>query len=114
MEEAVRLCSRVGIMDHGKILALGTVEELLKQVPFAEEIQFKATAETERLCDDLRRLGELATATGWHCFRPGPEFRLSAFYLATERHGLPSRLFQVQRPSLETVFLQLTGKALRE
>jgi ABC-2 type transport system ATP-binding protein len=114
MEEAVRLCSRVAIMDHGRILALGSVQELLTQVPFEEDIQFPATPETERLCADLRAGGELVTAAGWHRFRPKPEFRLSAFFLATERLGLPSRLFHIQRPSLETVFLQLTGKALRE
>jgi ABC-2 type transport system ATP-binding protein len=101
-------------MDHGRILALGSVQELLRQVPFEEDIQFPATTETERLCAELREGGELVTAAGWHRFRPKPEFRLSAFFLATERLGLPSRLFHIRRPSLETVFLQLTGKALRE
>jgi ABC-2 type transport system ATP-binding protein len=114
MEEAVRLCSRIGIIDHGKILALGTVEELLKRLPFEEEIRFPATAELAGLCADLQGCGELATVQGQHQFRPQPNYRLSAFYLATERHHLPSRLFTVQRPSLESVFLQLTGKALRE
>jgi ABC-2 type transport system ATP-binding protein len=114
MEEAVRLCSRVGIIDHGKILALGSVDELLKRLPFEEEIQFPATAETAGLCADLGGEGELATQQGLHRFRPRPDYRLSSFYLATERQQLPSRLFKVQRPSLETVFLHLTGKALRE
>jgi len=114
MEEAVRLCSRIGIIDHGRILALGTVEELLKLLPFDEEIRFPATAETLPLCADLRGQGELATEQGQHRFRPRPDYRLSAFYLATERRELPARIFTVQRPSLESVFLQLTGKALRE
>jgi ABC-2 type transport system ATP-binding protein len=114
MEEAVRLCSRIGIIDHGKILALGTVEELLKRLPFEEEMRFPAMAEMAGLCADLQGEGELATVQGQHQFRPRPNYRLSAFYLATERHNLPARLFTVQRPSLESVFLQLTGKALRE
>jgi len=114
MEEAVRLCSRIGIIDHGKILALGTVEELLKRLPFEEEIRFPATAEMTELCAELRGQGELALEQGQHQFRPRPGYQMSAFYLATERRGLPSRLFTVQRPSLEAVFLQLTGKALRE
>ncbi len=114
MEEASRLCSRIGIIDHGRILALGTVDELLKRLPFEEEIQFPATAETAGLCADLRGRGELSTEQGQHRFRPPPDYRLSAFYLAVERHNLPSRHFTIQRPSLEAVFLQLTGKALRE
>jgi ABC-2 type transport system ATP-binding protein len=114
MEEAVRLCSRIGIIDRGQILALGTVAELLKRLPFEEEIRFPAGPETTSLCADLRGQGELAMAEGQHQFRPRPDYRLSAFYLATERHHLPSRLFTVQRPTLEAVFLQLTGKALRE
>ena len=114
IEEAVRLCSRIGIIDHGKILALGTVEELLKRLPFEEEIRFPAMVELDALCVDLQGQGELATVQGQHHFRPRPDYRLSAFYLATERRNLPSRLFTVQRPTLESVFLQLTGKALRE
>ena len=45
MEEATRLCSRIGIIDHGKILAQGTIDELLAQLPFEEEIRFPGTPE---------------------------------------------------------------------
>jgi ABC-2 type transport system ATP-binding protein len=114
MEEAARLCSRIGIIDHGKILALGTVEELLQRLSFKEEIRFPATPEMAGFCTDLQGDGELATAQGQHQFRPRPDYRLSAFYLAAEGRNLPSRLFTVQRPTLESVFLQLTGNALRE
>jgi ABC-2 type transport system ATP-binding protein len=114
LEEAVRLCSRIGIIDQGRILAQGTVEELLRRLPFEEEIRFPATPEADGLCADLRGQGEIATDQGLHHFRPRPDYRLSAFFLAAERHQLPSRLFTVQRPSLEAVFLHLTGKALRE
>jgi ABC-2 type transport system ATP-binding protein len=114
MEEAVRLCSRIGIIDHGKILALGSVEELLKRLPFEEEIRFPATPEMAGLCADLRDRGDLATEQGQHRFRPRPDQLMSSFFLTVERHALPSRLFAMQRPSLEAVFLQLTGKDLRE
>ena len=114
MEEASRLCSRIGIIDHGKILALGTLDELLRTLSFAEEIRFPTTAETGRLRAELSGAGELATAEGLHRFRPKPGFRLSSFYEAAERLGLPSSLFTTQRPTLEAVFLHATGKALRE
>jgi ABC-2 type transport system ATP-binding protein len=46
MEEATRLCSRIGIIDHGKILASGTIDELLAKLPFEEEIRYPSTPET--------------------------------------------------------------------
>jgi ABC-2 type transport system ATP-binding protein len=114
MEEATRLCSRIGIIDHGKILALGSIDELLTKLPFEEEIRFPATEATFPLGAQLRTHGELASADGVYRFRPKPDFKLSAFYLLAESLGLPARLFTSQRPSLEALFLLLTGRMLRE
>ena len=114
MEEASRLCSRIGIIDHGKILALGTLDELLHALPFEEEIRFPVAAATEGLCAELTGAGELATEEGFHRFRPKPGFRLSTFYQVAERHALPFGLFTNQRPTLEAVFLRATGKGLRD
>ncbi|HVW22706.1 MAG TPA: ABC transporter ATP-binding protein [Opitutaceae bacterium] len=114
MEEAARLCSRIAIIDHGRILALGTVDQLMQRLPFDEEIRFPVSAATDGLCRDLGGAGELSTAEGLHRFRPAAGFRLSSFFLAAERREVPSRLFEIQRPTLEAVFLHLTGKALRQ
>jgi ABC-2 type transport system ATP-binding protein len=114
MEEATRLCSRIGIIDHGKILALGTLEELLTKLPFEEEIRFPATTETLALTAQLSEEGELATIDGVHRFRPRPDHKLSRFFSLTESLGLPPRLFTSQRPTLEALFLHLTGRNLRE
>jgi ABC-2 type transport system ATP-binding protein len=114
MEEATRLCSRIGIIDHGRILALGTIEELLARLPFEEEIRFPSTAETGALAGALAPHGELATVDGVHRFRPPPGYPMSSFYSLTEKHLLPPRLFTSQRPTLEALFLQLTGRILRE
>jgi ABC-2 type transport system ATP-binding protein len=114
MEEATRLCSRIGIIDHGKILALGTIDELLGRLPFEEEIRFPALPETAALAAELAPNGELATVEGVHRFRPKPGYPMSGFYSLTERHGLPPRLFTSQRPTLEALFLQLTGRVLRD
>jgi ABC-2 type transport system ATP-binding protein len=114
MEEATRLCSRIGIIDHGKILALGTIDELLARLPFDEEVRFPATPETAALSDRLAANGEISTADGVWRFRPRQGYAMSAFYSLTEEHGLPPRLFTSQRPSLEALFLQLTGRILRE
>jgi ABC-2 type transport system ATP-binding protein len=114
MEEATRLCSRIGIIDHGKILALGTIDELLGRLPFEEEIRFPSAPETAVLTGPLQGYGELATVDGVHRFRPRPGYPLSSFYSLTEAHGLAPRLFSSQRPTLEALFLQLTGRVLRE
>jgi ABC-2 type transport system ATP-binding protein len=114
MEEASRLCSRIGIIDHGKILALGSLDELLTKLPFEEEIRFQAGAETAALAVRLAPMGELTTLDGTHRFRPRVDAKLSEFYALTESLGLPARLFTSQRPTLEALFLHLTGRNLRE
>ncbi len=114
MEEATRLCSRIGIIDHGKLHALGTLDELLTQLPFEEEIRFPANATTAALATQLATQGDLATEADLHRFRPHPDYRLSSFYSLAESHALPGRLFTSQRPTLEALFLHLTGRTLRE
>ncbi len=114
MEEATRLCSRIGIIDHGKLHALGTLDELLLRLPFEEEIRFPDTPATAALAPQLAAHGELATADGQHRFRPRPDLKLSAFFALAEAHHLPARLFTSQRPTLEALFLNLTGRTLRE
>ncbi len=114
MEEATRLCSRIGIIDHGRILAQGTLEELITRLPFEEEIRFPAEGGTQALAASLAAQGELATLDGTHRFRPRPDYKLSAFYALTESLGLPARLFTSQRPTLEALFLHLTGRTIRE
>ena len=114
MEEATRLCSRIGIIDHGKLHALGTLDELLTRLPFEEEIRFPATPATAALAAQLPAHGDLATADAIHRFRPRTDYPLSAFYTLAEAHALPARLFTSQRPTLEALFLHLTGRTLRE
>jgi len=114
MEEATRLCSRIGIIDHGRILALGSLDELLTRLPFEEEIRFPATPATSVLAAELAPAGDINTTDGVHRFRPRAGYPLSAFFGQTERHGLSPRLFASQRPTLEALFLHLTGRTLRE
>ena len=114
MEEATRLCSRIGIIDHGKLHALGTLDELLARLPFEEEIRFPATSTTAPLAAQLSSRGELTTENDTHRFRPHLDFKLSAFFALAESHALPGRLFTSQRPTLEALFLHLTGRTLRE
>jgi ABC-2 type transport system ATP-binding protein len=114
MEEATRLCSRIGIIDHGRIHALGTLDELLLQLPFEEEIRFPIEAATDPLARELATDGVVTESGDFYQFRPRAGYRLSGFYALTESRGLPARLFTSQRPTLEALFLHLTGRQLRE
>lgn len=114
MEEAARLCSRIGIMDHGRLLAEGTLAELLTRLPFDEQISFPVTPATAALASRLGVLGRVLAEADQYHFLPASGFRLSAFFTLTESHGLPPRFFTLQRPTLEALFLHLTGRSLRE
>lgn len=114
MEEAARLCSRIGIIEHGKILALGTLEELLRQLPFQDEIRFPVEPAIRQFAEQLHAYGRLTTVAEVFQFYPNPEYRLSEFYRMAENANLHPRLFTLQRPTLEALFLHLTGRALRE
>ena len=114
MEEATRLCSRIGIIDHGKLLALGTLDELLLQLPFAEQIRIARNEETAPHLPAFARLGELVPVEDAFVLTPRADTRLSDLFGLAEKIGLASRHFQITRPSLESVFLHLTGKTLRD
>lgn len=114
MEEATRLCTRIGIIDHGRIHALGPLDELLAQLPMGEGISFPATTATGALAAKLVGHGTITLVDGVHHFMPQDDFKTSAFYALVEDHQLPARLFAAERPTLEGVFLHLTGRTLRE
>jgi ABC-2 type transport system ATP-binding protein len=114
MEEATRLCSRIGIIDHGKLLALGTLDELLLQLPFTEQIRIVRTQTTAESLPVFGRFGDIVTTEEAYVLTPRDGVRLSSFFAAVEELGMSSRAFNVTRPTLENVFLHLTGNMLRD
>ncbi|MDX2187527.1 MAG: ABC transporter ATP-binding protein [Opitutaceae bacterium] len=114
MEEATRLCTRIGIIDHGKLLASGSLKELLKQLPYDEEISWDAHQVGQALPDRLASLGSFSRNGGEVVFRPAPSVRRSSLYLHAEELGIPASALNHRRPSLEAVFLHLTGRTLRD
>jgi len=119
MEEADQLCDRVAIMDHGKILALDT-PAALKQSIGADNVV------TVRTAGDAGRLAELLSADvagvtrtrlvdgGLELHVKGRERLIPRIVLAAERGGYDLVDLSVAEPSLETVFINLTGKELRD
>jgi ABC-2 type transport system ATP-binding protein len=119
MEEADRLCQRVAIMDHGKILALDTPAALKQSIGADTVVTVKATGDTGRLAELLAGQVEGITRTrrldgGVELHVQGGDRLVPRIVMAAERGGFDLVDLSVSEPSLETVFINLTGKELRD
>jgi ABC-2 type transport system ATP-binding protein len=119
MEEADKLCDRVAIMDHGKILALDTPAALKKSIGADNVVTMKTAGDTTRLADLLTADLEGLTRTrhldgGLELHVKGRDRLIPRIVLAAERGGFDLADLSVAEPSLETVFINLTGKELRD
>jgi ABC-2 type transport system ATP-binding protein len=120
MEEADELCDRLAIMDHGKILALDTPEALKKSVGADTIATIKATGgelETlaERLSSAITEVSNTRVIDGGVELHVKEAERLVPRLVdATEQAGFELADLSIAEPSLETVFISLTGKELRD
>ncbi len=119
MEEADRLCERVAIMDHGKILALDTPAALKQSIGADTVVTVKAAGDTGRLAEALARDVDGVTRTrlvdgGVQLHVQGSDRLVPRVVTAAERDGFDLVDLSISEPSLETVFINLTGKELRE
>jgi ABC-2 type transport system ATP-binding protein len=119
MEEADQLCDRVAIMDHGKILALDTPEGLKRSVGIDTIVTVKASGDLEQLAKTLEANVEGVTHSriidkGVELHVSGGERLLARVVAAAETGGFQIVDLSVAEPSLETVFINLTGKELRD
>jgi len=118
MEEADTLSDRVAVIDYGRVLALGSPEKL-KQTFGAEtifDLKLKSLENLEPVLVELQaRRGVTsaeATAEGLRVIASSSDGLLPLLVQATTSHGL--RDLTITEPSLETVFIRLTGRDLRE
>ncbi len=119
MEEAEQLCARVAIMDHGKILALDTPAALKQSVGADTIVTVKADGDTQALAARLAEQVDGVTKTrlidgGVELHVTGPERLVPRVVNAAESGGFELVDLSVSEPSLETVFISLTGKELRD
>jgi ABC-2 type transport system ATP-binding protein len=114
MEEAERLCSRIAIIDHGKIIALGTTDELLDKLPYEETILITKNSATSRHLPLFQEFGTLNEVDDHFQLKPISNFKLSKFFERIEERGIKYQWVELHRPTLEALFLQLTGRRLRD
>jgi ABC-2 type transport system ATP-binding protein len=119
MEEADQLCDRVAIMDRGKILALDTPQALKQSVGAEEIVTVRADGDSGALAVRLEH--EIAEVTRTRVIESGVELHVQGaerlvprVVNAAESGGFEVADLSVAEPSLETVFINLTGKALRD
>jgi ABC-2 type transport system ATP-binding protein len=118
MEEAERLCDRVGIIDHGRLIAEGTHRELVSRVGERDRITLSATGALGRFAETCRALPgieqvDVADASVILLAADGRAL-LPQVLAASTAAGTSVRSVTIDEPDLEAVFLHLTGTALRE
>ncbi len=118
MEEAERVCDRVGIIDQGRLIAEGTRRELVARLGERDRIDLSASGDLEELAAACRVVtgvvGAAAADDCVHLIAEDGRRVLPAVLDAANRAGVSVNSVEVKEADLESVFLHLTGTALRE
>jgi ABC-2 type transport system ATP-binding protein len=120
MEEAQELSDRVGIIDHGELIAMGTQAELTRQVGQSDTLVLHVGEEQlpDRLAEALRGTPGVQLAESSNgsvsVITPSAEEILASVVARASEMGIKIHSMDIQEPNLEAVFLHLTGRALRD
>ncbi|MCR8643817.1 ABC transporter ATP-binding protein [Paenibacillus sp. N1-5-1-14] len=118
MEEVEQLCNRMYIMDHAKVIASGTKEELGRILSNEDTIILQLDAYDDALIHDIREMESVLqtekTDEGLKLIVTKQSRILSDIVQRAEQHKVQLINMNVHKPSLEDVFLQLTGRTLRD
>jgi ABC-2 type transport system ATP-binding protein len=118
MEEAERLCDRVGIIDGGRVVAEGTRRELVDQLGEVDRVEIAGTGPLAKLAKKIGALRDVQEASasegGVHVLVRGGRHVLPKLIELADAAGVAVSSVEVIEPDLEAVFLHLTGKALRD
>ncbi len=118
MEEVEMLCSRVFIMDEGRVIAAGTTDEITASIGGQYAIKLKLGREDSKLCESLEKLDcviavnmeevDISIAV------KAQETSVKAVLDVIAKSGAELKSLDIEKANLETVFLNLTGRALRD
>jgi ABC-2 type transport system ATP-binding protein len=118
MDEAERLCDRVAIMDHGKVIAQGAPRELIASIGVEHLVEFSAGDGTPvdlRLLERLEGVSAVQSENGTVCLQVTQLHRaVPALLDELGRQGVPLTELRTHSPTLEDVFVALTGRRLRD
>jgi len=116
MEEVQALCNRIGIIDHGRLIACDTLANLLQRLP--ARIRFRAAPASAELRDHVAQLDgarfHVSEDATWELECGDVPLTLTHLLAALQRHGAELVHLETDTPNLEKVFLSLTGRALRD
>jgi len=118
MEEASELSHHIAIMDKGKVIAYGTHAELIKMVGEQTRIDLTLNAEAGKVLDAWRAAQGVARIDAMDgkvtALVDDSNYVLPRLFEAASQVGVRITSVEIQEPNLETVFLHLTGRALRD
>ncbi len=119
MDEAEKLCDRLSIVDHGKIIASGTPRELIERTCGTQMIEFATSSGNGKIAkDEWRKLPGVEAVHQDDSLTVlnarEPHATIPALLAAVEERGLQLDHLTTRQASLEDVFVQLTGRHLRE
>jgi ABC-2 type transport system ATP-binding protein len=114
MEEAERLCDRIAIVDHGKIIALGSSEDLVRNAfGTRSQVLVRFGGSSERVAPWVAARGG-QTIDGNVQFTVAHPVEIASLLEDSARAGLELVDVSLRKPNLESVFLHLTGRELRD
>lgn len=118
MEEVETIAKRVGIIDYGKLIALGTKDELKKQLSTDERILIEASNIRFNPVDEIKKLNGITNVSlkenKIEILTPNAQQVLQDILFILSKENVTVRNISLQEPDLENVFLALTGRNLRD
>ncbi|MDF2658682.1 MAG: transporter related protein [Paenibacillus sp.] len=118
MEEVEAICSRVGIMDHGRLIASGTKEQLIRQLAREEKVVIGTGGVNAAAVEELRGHSRvekvLVEGDELAVYLPSSSSYLQDILFILSKHEVAIQTLNRIEPNLETVFLALTGRTLRD
>ena len=118
MEEAARLCDRIGIMDHGRLIALGTPAELIESLGGEQVVRFSVRGELDTATlaslPSVRRVNDSDASGEYSLTVMDTGAVLPALLAEVRRQGCEIIDLTTHRATLEDVFVALTGRNLRD